>query len=104
MWTIFKSFITTITFNLFFKRDLIEKYLHEFKENNFPKPNEYELEEVESYLQAIAMTSDNHPKNIVATSMLSEFSHARSHGSILVLLRIRKVMRQALKRYNYFAK
>lgn len=103
VWTIFKSIIGSITFNLFFKNDLIEKYLHEFKANDFPKPQDYEMEEVESYLQTIAMNPDNHPKNIVATGMLSEFGHARTQGSMLVLLRLTKVMKKALRKYSYFS-
>ncbi len=102
-WTIFKSIIGSITFNLFFKNDLIEKYLHEFKANDFPKPQDYEMEEVESYLQTIAMNPDNHPKNIVATGMLSEFGHARTQGSMLVLLRLTKVMKKALRKYGHFS-
>lgn len=100
VWTIFKSIITSITFALFLKNDLIQKYLHEFRANDFPKPQDYEVEEVEAYLQSVAMDPNNHPQNVLAGGMLSEFGHARAQGSMLVLLRLNKVMKEALRQYS----
>lgn len=100
-WVIYRSIITSITFRLFLKNDLIRRYAHDLRSNNFPKPEDYELENVEDYLRTVSMDSDNHPRNIIAATMLSEFTHARTQGSVLILMRLTKVMREALKKYHY---
>lgn len=100
-WVIYRSIITSITFRLFLRKDMINKFAHDLHANNFPKPEDYEMENVEDYLRMVAMDPDNHPRNIIAATMLSEFSHARIQGSMLVLLRLNKVTKEALKKYNY---
>lgn len=99
VWSIFKTIITSITFNLFLKNDLVQKYVHDLRKNNFPKPEGYDFEEVESYFQTIAMDPDNHPQNIIAATMLSEFGHARTQGGMFAVMRLNTVMKEVLKRY-----
>lgn len=100
-WLAYKAIITSITFHLFLKSDMVQSYVNVFRTNSFPKPDNVDSDSLEPYLESLAMDPDNHPVNIVATTILSEFGHARSSGSMLALLRFRKVVLEALKRYQY---
>ncbi len=100
-WTIFRAIVTAITFRLFLKNDLIRMYVNMFRANNFPKPEEYHIESPEQYLRELANEADNFPQNVLATTMLCEFGHARTSGQMLVLFRLNKVMKEALIKYNH---
>lgn len=100
-WIIVRAIYTSIIFHLFFKKDLMELSLHELKLNNFPEPEDYEIENVETYLETVAMDPNNHPRNIVAATMYNEISSLRRQGKILALARMHKVMGNALKKYQY---
>ena len=100
-WTVFKSIITSITFHLFLKKDLVQNYFNIFNTNSFPEPDNSDIENLELYLESVAMDPDNHPTNIVATAILNEFGNARTSGSMLVLFRLNGATKEALKRYQH---
>ena len=99
-WSVCRIILTSITFNLFLKSDLVRLNLSLLKQSNFPAPSDYEVEHPEDYLATLASEENNYPINVHAATMLNEYSHARRQGKILGLLRFNKVMRTALYKYR----
>lgn len=100
-WVIYRAITSAIAFHLFLKSDLIEGTFRELTSNNFPRPEDYEIDNPEDYLSTVVMDAENHPRNVIAATMLSEFSQLRRQSSILGILRLNRVMREVLRKYRY---
>lgn len=99
-WSLFKEITRAIYFHIFIKKQTINNLVSEFEENNFPVPDEFDIDSYGLYLESIANNKDLYPQNLTALILCYELNYGSVSKSFVLSFRFRKLIKKALRIYR----
>jgi len=99
-WSFIKWVVISITFRFLVKEKAVDKQVTVLKEFNFPRPEDYHLENPEDYFNEVYGEVD--PKKVISASNVTEINIYRSSTgfNLPALMRTLSIHKEALKRYQ----